>query len=179
MDDRAFSLRMVIAYENVAAALRARRVSEWLSAHLESDIELDSTVWEFDALNSPHLREQAAAEALAADLIVISARGDAELPDHVKNWIGRWAPRKRGEAAALVALLQHHPDSSGPLGAYLRQVAEQGRMDFFCKAGNWHQAEPEYAVEIIEGQQEHHVTAPVESFHGELAGRAYSLQPTK
>src|SRR5262249_15063283 len=131
-----------------------------------------STVWEFGALNYPHLREQAAAEALGADLIVISVRGDAELPDHVKNWIGRWAPRKRGEAA-LVALLQQDPGSCEPLDDYLRQVAEQGRMDFFCKAGNWHQAEPEYVVEIAQGRQEHQMAAPVESFHGDLPGRAY------
>jgi hypothetical protein len=146
--------KIVIAYENFAAGIRAKKMLERLASELQPDFQINSDVWEFEMLGHRRLREQAATEASEADMIVVSARGDAELPAHVKNWVDGWLPQRRGGLTALVALLDLEEKSSSAQStcAYLRQVAGKGRMDFFCKAGDWEHRDSEYTVEIVHPQ---------------------------
>jgi hypothetical protein len=95
---------------------------------------MDNSVWKFEMLRDPELWKQAATEAIEADMIIISV-GGAELPACVKNWIESVLPMKEGKPAALVALLDRGNDASGEPPrpqTYLRRLAGQSGLDFFC-----------------------------------------------
>jgi hypothetical protein len=136
------AFKVVIAYENLAGAVRAKEMSERLATELES--KCDS--WKFELLAHPGLRQHAAQDAAEADMIIIALRGGGSLPEHVNEWIHAWAPVKRDSPTILVALLDEVDDQTGadvddydradseaPLPdnfQYLRYVAEQRGMDF-------------------------------------------------
>ncbi len=135
------AFRIVTRYEDFAAGVRAIQMLERLTAQLRSEFQLLGSVWKFALLDNPHLREQAANEAAAADMIVISTSA-GQLPVRVKDWIETWLPRKRGTGTTLVALLSKEPLGAGeppPVWVYLRDVAKEANMDFFCNVGAWSQ----------------------------------------
>jgi hypothetical protein len=139
------AFKIVIAYENLAAGLRAKEMTERLAAQLESELEVKSDLWKFEMLDHPQLRGHAATAAAAADMVVVSTGRSDELPAHVQTWIDDWLPLKKGGVTALVALVDPATESPGKpsrLCAYLRQVAEEGGMDFFSqpavsRRGRW------------------------------------------
>ena len=69
--------KIVIAYENFAAGIRAKKMLERLTSELQPDFQINSDVWKFEMLGHRRLREQATTEASEADMIVVSARGEA------------------------------------------------------------------------------------------------------
>jgi hypothetical protein len=151
------AIRITIVYENFAAGIRAKEVSERLANQLKEECEINSGLWKFEVLAHPQLREQAASEAAQADMIIVSARAAEELPAHVRRWIESWLPQKRSHHSALVALLDEDEETVGEsrsLGSYLRDVAELGSMDFFYHAGGRRPRNLEYGLETLQHQPE-------------------------
>jgi len=141
-----------MAYEILGVAVRPYELSERLAGVINSRCETDCDLWTFAMLSHPHLRDWAAAEAASANMIIIAARGDKELPDHVKTWMESWLPQRREGLATLVGILGEEAEPSGQtwrLCAYLRQMAEKGHMRFFCQADRWSQPDVEHKDEII------------------------------
>ncbi len=134
-------LKIVIAYEDLANGIEATAMLSRLAAQLETEFQIksdawqiDNSVWKFELLRDPELRKQAAAEAVAADMIILSVC-NARLPASVSDWIESVLPMKEGRPAALVALFDGENDTSGEPPrpeAYLRRLAEQNGLDFFC-----------------------------------------------
>jgi hypothetical protein len=133
------ALKVVIAYETLDAALRAKEMSERLKAELNSSCE----VWSMESLAHLPLRQLAATAASEADIVVIAARNAQALPLHLKDWIEDWLVRKKPGPTALVALYDEEqeapretPQGSPSLGTYLDLIAERGGMDFFSNTGD-------------------------------------------
>jgi len=134
---------IVVAYDDFAGAVRARQLTTRLAVQVTPVMGINSDSWRFDFLGHPRLRERAAAQAAAADIVIIAADGCAELPAHVKAWLECWLRRRKAGDAALVALLDPEATSVGqplPLIDYLRQMTERSGLDFFNNAGGWEQA---------------------------------------
>jgi hypothetical protein len=120
-----------ILHERSAAALRAKAMAERLAAKLA----LECHLCEFDLLGHPQACAEAAIAARAADMIVVAAHCTTELPAHVEDWFDSWLSEPKAHRTALVALLYGREDPSSPftsLRSRLRQIADQGGMDFFC-----------------------------------------------
>lgn len=134
-------LKIIVVHENLIAGIAAMAVLRRLVMQLEAELgikssawQIDSYVWKFELLRDPELGAQAAAEAAEADLIIISV-GAVGLPARVRDWLERVLPVKDGRPAALVALLDRGNDASGEpsrSGAYLRRLAGEYGLDFFC-----------------------------------------------
>lgn len=142
------AIKIFIAYETAAVAVRAKIMAEELAA--ESQSECDS--WLMDLLTHPDLCRQAATVAAEANMIIIAAGGAGEFPSHARNWIETWLPQKKNGPTALVLLLDQEGESLGkppPFCVYLRQVAERGNMDFFCNASHWNLRDSSHTDEII------------------------------
>jgi hypothetical protein len=151
------AFKILIAYETFDGALRVKEMLDRLAADLQPACKLQCEFWKFDLLSQPSFRAKAEADASGADMIIIAARGDADLVDGVKSWFESWLPRKQPGQAALVAILEDQVPVPGEIPrpcAYLQSAAARGSMDFFCQAGGWRPAELQYVVESVHREPE-------------------------
>lgn len=74
------ALRVVIAYNDVAAGKRAMRVLADLGKGLGEDIEFQPLPWSFDLLADMDWREVAAHDAVKADILIIATSSTNPLP---------------------------------------------------------------------------------------------------
>ena len=135
--DKNHPLRVVIAYNDLAAGKRAMRVLADLGKRLGDDIEFQPLPWSFDLLADMDWREVAAHDACNADILIISTSSASPLPPAVGQWAEAAISQKRGTAAAVVALFgsDENPDGAGSsrLEA-IRTAAQRAGLDFFAPA---------------------------------------------
>ena len=129
------ALNVVIAYEDLETGKRAMKTYEYMVQQLGDQCLFANQMWKFDVLTVPKLKEIAAKDAAAAEIILISAHEGRELPDQVKSWIELWLSYKT-EANALVGLLGTEGPEN-PVRNYLAEVARRAQMEFFCQPGVW------------------------------------------
>jgi hypothetical protein len=131
-DDSAFSV--VIAYEDFETGIHARRTYDFLVCNLEDGRGFSHQMWKFDVLRIPELREIAARDAAAADLIIISCQGASDLPDSVKEWNELWLA-KQGRSVGLVLLFDTARDAAkaADVSKYLAGLAQRGGIEFFSQ----------------------------------------------
>jgi hypothetical protein len=127
---------VVIAYDTAPAAYQAMHLVDGLAQQLASKLNLRRNLWRLDILDLPATREAARADASNANLIVVAAYSDTDLPAAVKAWLGGWSARCIAGATALVALLlsQNAPTKrhSAPY-RFLRATARKARQTFFAQ----------------------------------------------
>jgi hypothetical protein len=156
---------VVIVYEDFDTGKHAKETFDFLVSNLGHQCRFSNQMWKFDVLAIPKLREMAAKDALAADIIIISCHGNHNLSSDVKAWINSWL-YEPNNAIALVALFS----DANPCGenhnlrAYLAEVANRAHMEFF--------AQPNPApVKYVEGLFESsRALRPINSTLNTLAG---------
>ncbi len=134
--------KVTIVHEDTVTGLQATEVLKRLAAQLSGRLgmeispwEFDNHVWKFDWLNEPEVFQEAVSTSVEADMIIISARAEDELPINIRSWIESVLPRKEGDCSALVAVLTRNENASTTALAparYLRQLAQTHGVDFFC-----------------------------------------------
>ena len=129
------ALNVVIAYEDLETGKRAMKTYEYMVQQLGEECLFANQMWKFDVLAVPKLKEIAAKDAAAAEIIIISAHAGHELPAEVKSWIEMWLGYKT-EASALVALFDGESDFN-PARSYLADIASRAQIEFFCQPGIW------------------------------------------
>jgi hypothetical protein len=96
-------------------------------------------LWRRDLLRAEWLREQAAKEAAAADVIIVSMHGEEkDLPGEVTDWLTRWMGHKTDRPCALGVLLDGSAAQrpASPITRYLQGVAQAAGADLlwgFCE----------------------------------------------
>jgi hypothetical protein len=131
--DREEVFRVVMAYDDFNSGKRAMDACNFLGFQLGGGVELRSSMWKFDILRNDRLKEIAVEDAIEADVIIVANAPDAGLPVDVARWIEAWVPRKRGQTAALVALLDFtgkDPRESAQAYALLKSAAASASIDF-------------------------------------------------
>ncbi len=131
------ALKIVLVYDGFTDLIRAHELWSGLVARFKSEMQIAGRAWNFSLLRDPRTRLKAALHTADANLVVFSASGRTELPEHMRNWIGAWIPWKKGRHDALVAMLDRQSPPSPAafrLCQYLRQTAQKTGMDFFCNA---------------------------------------------
>jgi hypothetical protein len=108
---------------------------DYMIEHLGSQCLFTNQMWKFDVLGVPKLREIAAKDAAAADIIIISAHEGNELPSETKAWIEMWLAYKT-QASALVGLFGNESPYN-PARDYLAEIAKRANVEFFCQPGFW------------------------------------------
>jgi hypothetical protein len=129
------ALNVVIAYEDLETGKRAMKTYEYMVQQLGDQCLFADQMWKFDVLAVPKLKEIAAKDAAAAEIIIVSAHEGNELPAQVKAWIEMWTAYKT-EASALVALFDGETETN-PIRTYLAEVARRAGIEFFCQPGIW------------------------------------------
>ena len=129
------ALNVVIAYEDLETGKRAMKTYDYLVEHLGDQCLFANQMWKFDVLAVPKLKDIAARDAAAADIIIVSAHEGNELSDEVKGWIDQWLKYKT-RASALVGLFGAESVDS-PVRDYLASIAKRAKIEFFCQPGLW------------------------------------------
>ena len=129
------TLNAVIAYGDVAAGQRAMRTLAHVTRKLGDEMELCPQPWRFEVLEDPACRALASADAVNADMLIISTSSESELPAAVESWITACLALKRGTSAAVVALLgsEVKPDElASPRFQFVQAAAREAGLDFFA-----------------------------------------------
>jgi hypothetical protein len=129
------TFNVVLIYEDRPTGKRAMAAFRCLADHLQDEFLVRNSLWSLDLLRNPQIRDVAAAETADADMIVVSIHGHKDLPDVVKASLKKWLNRKKTREGALVALVDpdvERENSASPTLAYLRDIADRAKLDFFA-----------------------------------------------
>jgi hypothetical protein len=142
-------LEVLILYEDLGTALRAKRLLDLISEKWDAGAGLNSKLWRRDLLGDSFLREQAAIEAAGADVILLSLHGQRGLPAEVSEWMGRWLHYKEDRSYAVGVLLD--PELASKTGGAsvvnsVRQLADAASADLFYGYAEVPAAELEAAI---------------------------------
>ena len=99
------NFRVVVGYEDYPSGVRAIDLYNRIIRRWGEPDELQFNLWKFEPLGVDALRETAAVEALAADLVLISIRGDHSLPSEAHHWLQTWIHLKEPGSCALALLV--------------------------------------------------------------------------
>lgn len=128
-------LRVVIAYNDLAAGKRAMRVLADLGKGSGDEIEFQPIPWSFDLLADFDWAEVAARDAVNADILIIATHSADPLPAAVGRWAESAISQKEGTSSAVVALFgpEEKPDAAGSrrLDA-IQKAAHKAGLDFFA-----------------------------------------------
>jgi hypothetical protein len=134
IEDPHSELKIVIVCEDLQSGKEAKELQDQLGLSLESKVALVPEAWTFRALKDPALQELATQETAAADMIILSTRSNAELPQWLRGWLESRLNEQDGPKA-LVALLgsaQATPQARATR-LYFEDVAARSRVDFFVQ----------------------------------------------
>jgi len=125
---------VLIAYDDVAAALRAMRLFSYLEREHGEGLKLEAKCWRFDLLEDDAWLELAVEEGIKADLLILSASSKSELPAAVQGWIKACLVLKRGSEAAVVGLFgtEEEMDQAASGLQFLRRATEKCGLVFFA-----------------------------------------------
>ncbi len=132
--------RVLVAYEDIAASRRAAATCQYLTGQMGDAVECRTSMWKFDLLEHPTLRELAADDASEADVIVLAAGRADTLPGAVMAWFEAWLPRRQSREGALVALFEGGEDQAAdasPAYAFLADFALRAGLDFLPHQGRF------------------------------------------
>ena len=127
-------LEVLILYEDFGTGLRAKRSLDLLPPQFPANPKLSTRLWRIELLADPLLCEQAALEAAAADVILLSVHGQSALPTGAQAWLNCWLGHKERRPYALGVLLDAGKVSQGsqnPVIGYMQQMAAKARVDLF------------------------------------------------
>jgi hypothetical protein len=126
---------VVIMYEDFGTGKRAKRALDHVAEELGNDLEFRHSMWRLDILQDTK-RNVLAAPALAeADLLIISLRGERQLPAKIHALIDERLAQTRNHDCALVALFEGVASATrSSVYACLANLARQHGLDFFEQA---------------------------------------------
>jgi len=138
--DAPADFNVVIAYEDFETGKHAKKTYDFLVEHLGDECRFNNQMWKFDVLAVPKLLEMAAKDAAHADIVIVSAHGNSDLPPEVKAWMDAWIT-KPSRAIALVGLFGAQEYLNNPARGFLAGVARRAGIEFFSQPGLWPESE--------------------------------------
>jgi len=129
-------LNVFLAYENLAAALRASDVLAVLTRKELDGLAVKLSPWSFATLAEPQWRAQAAPYVERAHLLVIAACSPAPtLSVTIEAWLRLCLAQPREECLAVAALFHHSggpDDASSPRVRSVQRIAQEAGCAFFA-----------------------------------------------
>jgi hypothetical protein len=130
-------LEIMVLYEDRETALRARHSLEMFLPDVGEAGEPLFGLWKIDLLRDSLLRERAAVEAAAADIIIISLHRADRVRPEFWDWMRRWQERRVNADCAFGVLLDSMPLANHPERTVLvciERLAKAAGADFFSGA---------------------------------------------
>jgi len=99
-------LNVVVAYADFSSATLAKQILADSLRVLSSHFVVKTTLWKFDLLDLPALREIATQDAAQAQIIIIAADKEYGLPEGAKTWVESCLTNPAVKDVAFVALVK-------------------------------------------------------------------------
>ena len=157
---------VVLAYDEIAGGMRAKELFDDLVRRHGDLFKFICQIWNFAVMREPELFEAAVRDASKAEMIVIATRKN-QFPNHVRQWIGRWLPRKGAASPTLVALLNGRAKQAGEGSESweaVRQLVEGGGVAVISKEVDWPAGPARFAVKSTEEQRREESRRPAPMF---------------
>lgn len=126
---------IVTFYEDLPAAVRAQRAFDSLAQHVSPDRPVHATSWSFSMLGMSDLNAAVLLDAALADVLVVAAKGDKELPPRIAAWVEICMNKGDKAEPVVVALHDDGLESDGaaaPLCSSLEKIASRQGATFMC-----------------------------------------------
>jgi hypothetical protein len=129
------SINVLIAYNEIAAGRCGMDLFSALRHDVPPQLDLRCDLWRFDLIGLPGIHEAAVLAARHAQIIIVAAGAEVDLPERIKDWLDQSFIRKSPGSAMMVALM----DSAGlndsrdvsPPCASLELMAHRRKFPFF------------------------------------------------
>ena len=97
---------VMIMYEDLETGKRAKKGFDYVAKAFGNDLEFRHSMWRLDILQDPKLNFLAAPALGEADLLIISLRGERQLPPRIRALIDDRLAQTANHDCALVALFE-------------------------------------------------------------------------
>jgi len=169
------TFNVVIVYDSSIAGNRAMNVFSGLVREFGGEFDFHCDLWRFDVFALPEVREAATRAGAAADLLIVAAQCEIDLPLSVKGWLDESVAEKAPRSAALVALLESGPRSSDVQSRTrqcLQSAADRSLMDFFLHEVDLTQSSLAAAAENLQSRANTVHPSSTKTFTGASHGAA-------
>ena len=138
---------IAVAYDSYGAARRALRIFSSLLDAFGDEFDFQCQLWRFDVLALLDVRQAAVRSSTSADMLVVSAEADGEMPAFLKQWLEDSIEGKAPGTAALVGLLEARGQTASemysPTRRFLQDAAHRAGLDFFLHEVHFNDTEIE------------------------------------
>ena len=152
---------IVTFYEDFAGAIRASGVFDSLAEKFGAGRPVNATSWSFAMLGNPELNAAVVMDAALADVLVVAAKGDSELPPRIAAWVEMCINTSGTARPVLVALHDDGIESDGaaaPLCSSVEGIAARKGAAFLCNSALSGRAERTCAIEPADDEERSSVT---------------------
>ena len=141
---------VVIMYEDFGTGKRAKKGFDYVAKELGNDLEFRHSMWRLDILQDPKLNILAAPALAEADLLIISLRGERQLPTKIRALIDERLAQTTNHDFALVALFERAASATrSSVYACLANLARQHGLDVFEQAINEAEDQEEPSLKLV------------------------------
>ena len=128
-------LNVLVMYDDRPSGQRAKGLLDRAAEQIGIELELTMKLWRFDVLKLPAALEQAAVEAAAADVILLSLSRKTKMSSADYEWTTRWLDHK--EDRPYLFCLMQGPDRGGrgaenPIITEMENFTGAVGAGFFC-----------------------------------------------
>ncbi len=138
-------VNVLIVYEDFVSGLRAKYVLDQLAWQPGLPADHPSNWWRLDLLRGGTFRSVASAQAVTADIVMLSAHGSTDTLKAFHVWSGEWIFQRGPRPGALVISLDEAarsaPDATATRAA-LQNLADSAGMQLFPHFGELPVAAP-------------------------------------
>lgn len=123
---------IMVLYEGDATRARALTACDFLVNQFWKDVELKFHWWRTDFLCDSTLAMAAAANAVAADFLIVCLDSPQQIAPPLESWFESWLNKRIGRDGALVDLT-HNIGSFEEftlIQKFLREVSQRGNFDY-------------------------------------------------
>jgi len=126
-------LKVVVVFSDPILARKSAHIYNHMIEQFAPDGVFTAAWWNFDRLHEPESFSAATRAAKIADIIMVAAYADSDLPDAVKTWIDIAFWKQAGRERLLIGLLglaTALPPGDSPPNRYLQAVAREAGMEY-------------------------------------------------
>jgi hypothetical protein len=131
--------QVVEIYEGLESARHTQQHRGYLARKLQLPAQNQSSQWKLNLLENPKLRELVAEEVAAADVILVSTRGDRDLPEEAKESLSSCLARHSGRCGKVVLLFERFDNyyARTAIRQFLQQVTQANGLELLTESPDW------------------------------------------